>query len=91
MRHRLLPLALVLGLAGCADSQMSPSTQRVGGGAAIGALGGAAIGSFSGNAGLGALCAPAPAPSAGIGDHRHIQSRDRSFQQGYSAGRASGQ
>jgi hypothetical protein len=54
---RPLRLALVLaagiGLAGCAgmtDSQRATAT-----GAGIGALGGAAIGSLSGNAGWGAL------------------------------------
>lgn len=46
-------LVLGLGLAGCAgmtDSQRATAT-----GAGIGALGGAAIGSLSGNAGWGAL------------------------------------
>lgn len=46
-------LVLGLGLAGCAgmtDSQRATAT-----GAGIGALGGAAIGSLSGNAGMGAL------------------------------------
>jgi hypothetical protein len=46
-------LVLGLGLAGCegmTDSQRATAT-----GAGIGALGGAAIGSLSGNAGMGAL------------------------------------
>ncbi len=46
-------LLLGLGLAGCegmTDSQRATAT-----GAGIGALGGAAIGSLSGNAGMGAL------------------------------------
>jgi hypothetical protein len=46
-------LLLGLGLAGCGgmnDSQRATAT-----GAGIGALGGAAIGSLSGNAGMGAL------------------------------------
>jgi hypothetical protein len=46
-------LLLGLGLAGCegmSDSQRATAT-----GAGIGALGGAAIGSLSGNAGMGAL------------------------------------
>ena len=54
MRYKvLLPVALALGLGACAE--VSPTTQRVGGGAALGGLTGAAIGSFSGNAGMGAL------------------------------------
>jgi hypothetical protein len=49
----LAVLALGIGLAGCegmTDNQRSTAT-----GAGIGALGGAAIGSLSGNAGWGAL------------------------------------
>lgn len=46
-------LVLGLGLAGCAG--MSDSQRATATGAGIGALGGAAIGSLSGNAGMGAL------------------------------------
>lgn len=46
-------LAAGLGLAGCAG--MSDSQRATATGAGIGALGGAAIGSLSGNAGWGAL------------------------------------
>jgi hypothetical protein len=90
MRHSLLlPAALALGLAGCADSQMSPTTQRVGGGAAIGALGGAAIGSLSGNAGWGALIGAGTGAATGFLYDRHTRSRDRAFDEGVAAGRAS--
>lgn len=46
-------LALGLGLAGCAE--MSDSQRATATGAGIGALGGAALGSLSGNAGWGAV------------------------------------
>lgn len=46
-------LALGLGLAGCAG--MTESQRATATGAGIGAIGGAAIGSLSGNAGWGAL------------------------------------
>ncbi len=89
MRYTLVvPAALALGLAGCADGQMSPTTQRVGGAAAVGALGGAAIGSFSGNAGMGALIGAGVGAGSGFLYDRHVQSRDRAFQQGVAAGRA---
>jgi hypothetical protein len=57
MTTKSLRLAVVLvaglGLAGCAG--MSDSQRATATGAGIGALGGAAIGSLSGNAGWGAL------------------------------------
>ncbi|WP_431282311.1 glycine zipper family protein [Humitalea sp. 24SJ18S-53] len=49
----LIPAALALMLGACAD--MTQQQRTVATGTAIGALGGAAIGSFSGNAGMGAL------------------------------------
>jgi membrane associated rhomboid family serine protease len=85
----LLPAALALGLAGCGDTQMSPTTQRVGGGAAIGALGGAAIGSLSGNAGWGALIGAGAGAAGGFLYDRSMQSRERAFNEGVAAGRAS--
>jgi hypothetical protein len=85
----LLPAALALGLGACAEGQMSPTTQRVGGSAALGALGGAAIGSLSGNAGWGALIGAGTGAAGGFLYDRHVQSRDRAFQQGVAAGRAS--
>ena len=49
----LIPAALVLALGACAE--MTPTQQNVLGGSALGAVGGAAIGSLSGNDGMGAL------------------------------------
>ena len=61
----VLMLLAALGLAGCAG--MTPTEQRVGGGA----LGGI-IGSFSGNAGLGALLG---AGAGGVGGYLYDQSQ----------------
>lgn len=82
----LLPAVLAFGLAGCAE--MSPSSQRVGGGAALGGLTGAAIGSFSGNAGMGALIGAGVGAAGGFLFDQHVQSRDRAYQQGVQTGRA---
>ncbi len=51
----LLPAALALGLAGCSGDSMTPAGRDVLIGGAGGALAGAAIGSFSASAGVGAL------------------------------------
>lgn len=47
--------ALAIGLGGCSDGQMTPGGRDVLIGGAGGALAGAAIGSFTANAGVGAL------------------------------------
>ena len=51
--RKMLFLPIVLALPGCAD--LSDTGRSTATGAGLGALGGAAIGSFSGNAGMGAL------------------------------------
>ena len=51
----LLPAALALGLGGCSGDSMTPGGRDVLLGGAGGALAGAAIGSFTANAGVGAL------------------------------------
>lgn len=85
----LLPAALLLGLAACDDAgRMTPTTQRVGGGAAVGALTGLAIGSISGNAGTGALIGAAAGGAGGFAWDQHQRSRQRSFNEGVAAGRA---
>ncbi|MBS7811413.1 glycine zipper domain-containing protein [Roseococcus pinisoli] len=89
----ILPAALILGLGACADETLnvplSPTTQRVGGGAAAGALTGLAIGSFSGNAGLGALIGAGVGAGGGFAYDQHRRSRQRAFNDGVAAGRAS--
>lgn len=76
-----------LSLSACAD--LSPTTQRVGTGALGGAAGGALIGAMAGNAGLGAAIGAGVGAGGGLAWDRHVQSRDRAFQQGVQAGRAS--
>jgi uncharacterized membrane protein len=89
----ILPVVLTLGLGACADETLnvplSPTTQRVGGGAAAGALTGLAIGSFSGNAGLGALIGAGVGAGGGFAYDQHMRSRRRAFNDGVAAGRAS--
>jgi uncharacterized membrane protein len=80
-------LASGLALSSCAD--LSPTQQRVGTGALGGAAGGALIGSLSGNAGLGAAIGAGVGALGGAAWDQHVQSRDRAFQEGVAAGRAS--
>lgn len=80
-------LAVCLALPACAD--LDPTTQRTMTGAAGGAAGGALIGAMAGNAGLGAAIGAGVGGAGGFAWDRHQQSRDRSFQQGVAAGRAS--
>lgn len=91
MKLRILAAGLLLlGLAACDDAgRMTPTTQRVGGGAAAGALTGLAIGSISGNAGTGALIGTAVGAGGGFAWDQHQRSRQRSFNQGVAAGQAS--
>ena len=92
MRLRLLlPAALALGLAGCNEPlTISPTTQRIGGGTAVGALTGLAIGSISGQAGAGALIGAGVGALGGFAWDQHQRSRERSYEQGYAAGRSGG-
>lgn len=89
----IIPALLTLGLAACADETLnvplSPTTQRVGGGAAAGALTGLAIGSFSGNAGLGALIGAGVGAGGGLALDQSRRGRQRAFNDGVAAGRAS--
>ncbi len=86
----LAPTLLLLGLAACdSTGQMTPTTQRVGGGAAVGALTGLAIGSISGNAGTGALIGAAAGGVGGFAWDQHQRAQQRAFNQGVAAGRAS--
>jgi uncharacterized membrane protein len=81
----ILPIALI-GLGGCAG-EVSPTTQRVGGGAAVGALGGAAIGSFSGNAGMGALIGAGAGAAGGFLFDQHRRSVDDAYRRGQQSAR----
>ncbi|WP_424811905.1 glycine zipper domain-containing protein [Roseococcus sp. YIM B11640] len=90
MRIRfVIPTLLLAGLAGCNEPMyVSPTTQRIGGGAAAGALTGLAIGSLSGNAGTGALIGAGVGGAGGFAWDQHQRSRQRAFNQGVAAGRA---
>ncbi len=77
---------LLLGLAGCAD--LDPTTQRAMTGGLAGAGGGALIGAMAGNAGMGAAIGAGVGAGGGFLHGRHIESRDRAFQQGVRAGRS---
>jgi len=90
MKPALILAAPVLLLAACDQPRtISPTTQRVGGGAAGGALAGLAIGSISGNAGTGALIGAVAGGAGGFAWDQHQRSRQRSFNEGYAAGRSS--
>jgi hypothetical protein len=93
MKLRILaPALLLLGLTACDETgRMTPTTQRVGGGAAVGALTGLAIGSISGNAGTGALIGAAAGGAGGFAWDQHQRAQQRAFNQGLAAGRASSQ
>jgi uncharacterized protein YceK len=69
MRKLILILPVALGLTGCAD--MTDSQRATATGAGVGALGGAAIGSLSGNAGWGALIGAGVGGTSGFLIDRH--------------------
>ena len=82
----LAVLAVAVGLSGCAgmnDTQRSTAT-----GAGIGALGGAAIGSLSGNAGWGALIGAGVGAAGGYVYDQSQQNQQRAYQQGVRDGRS---
>lgn len=91
MKLRLvLPAVLALGLAACDQPRtISPTTQRVAGGTAAGALTGLAIGSISGNAGTGALIGAGVGALGGVAFDQHRRGQQRAFDEGVAAGRAS--
>jgi uncharacterized protein YcfJ len=78
MRNPSLPLlaAAALALSGCAG--MTDTQQRTLSGAGVGAAGGAVIGSFSGNAGKGALIGTAVGAVGGYAYDQNQKSKQRS-------------
>lgn len=75
-----------IALSGCADMTDKQRSTAIGTG--VGALGGAAIGSFSGNAGWGALIG---AGAGALGGYAVGQSREnerRAYQRGVETGRS---
>ena len=86
MRIPRLPIVLsaALSLSGCAG--MTNTQQRTVYGAGIGAVGVAAIGAFSGNAGTGALIGTAVGAAGGYVYDRQKKSEQRAYRSGYKAG-----
>jgi osmotically inducible lipoprotein OsmB len=85
MKAVLALLICILMLAGCEN--LSPTQNRLLGGTAAGATGGAIIGAMAGNAGLGTLIG-AGVGLAGGAIYNHVKnSEDQSYQEGYAAGR----
>jgi uncharacterized protein YcfJ len=83
MRTLAFPIALtaVLTLSGCAG--MSDTERRTVEGGAIGAAGGALIGSFSANAGKGALIGAGVGALGGYLFDQNEKSKEAAYEQGY--------
>ena len=77
-------LAAAISLSACAGQ--TPTQQRVLSGAAIGGLGGTAIGAIAGNAGLGAAIGVVAGAGGGYIYDRHKQAETQSYQRGYESG-----
>jgi osmotically inducible lipoprotein OsmB len=77
-------LATAIALSACAGQ--TPTQQRVLSGAAIGGLGGTAIGAIAGNAGLGAAIGVAAGATGGFIYDQHRQAEMRSYDRGYQSG-----
>ena len=77
-------LATTVTLSACAGQ--TPTQQRVLSGAAIGGLGGTAIGAIAGNAGLGAAIGVAAGAAGGFIYDQHKQVEMQSYQRGYQSG-----
>jgi uncharacterized membrane protein len=92
MKKNWMPKAGLLGaalltLSACAD--LSPTAQRTVTGGLGGAAGGALIGAIAGNAGMGAAIGAGVGVLGGFVYDQHVQSRERSFNQGFAAGQSS--
>lgn len=87
MRKILLVPVLALALGGCEN--MSDTGRLTAGGAGLGAATGAIVGSFSGNAGWGALAGAGIGAAGGYLVGRVREAEQQSWQRGYQAGRAS--
>lgn len=77
-------LGTAIALSACAGQ--TPTQQRVLSGAAIGGLGGPAIGAIAGNAGLGAAIGVAAGATGGFIFDQHKQAEMRSYDRGFQSG-----
>ena len=75
-----------VALSGCADMTDKQRSTAIGAGA--GALGGAAIGSFSGNAGWGALIGAGAGALGGLAVGQARENEQRAYQRGVETGRS---
>lgn len=87
MRAKLIMALVAFSLSGCAG--MSDTEQRTLSGAAIGGIGGTAIGAIAGNAGLGAAIGVVAGGAGGYIYDRHKKTEEQAYQSGYSAGKKS--
>jgi hypothetical protein len=76
----------LLAATGCADMSDKQRSTAIGAGA--GALGGAAIGSFSGNAGWGALIGAGVGAAGGLAVGQSRENERRAYQRGVETGRS---
>lgn len=73
-------------LSGCADMTDKQRSTAIGTG--LGAVGGAAIGSFSGNAGWGALIGAGVGAAGGLAVGQSRENERRAYQRGVESGRS---
>jgi len=73
-------------LSGCAEMTDKQRSTAIGSG--VGALGGAAIGSFSGNAGWGALIGAGVGAAGGLAVGQSRENERRAYQRGVETGRS---
>jgi hypothetical protein len=76
----------LLAATGCAD--MTDKQRSTAIGAGVGTLGGAAIGSFSGNAGWGALIGAGVGAAGGLAVGQSRENERRAYQRGVESGRS---
>jgi predicted Zn-dependent protease len=76
----------LVAVTGCADMNDKQRSTAIGTG--VGALGGAAIGSFSGNAGWGALIGAGVGAAGGLAVGQSRENERRAYQRGVETGRS---
>ena len=84
-----LPIALAAALTLSACAGMSDTGRRTVTGAGVGAAGGAVIGAIAGNAGLGALIGAGAGAAGGYIYDQHKKAEQKSYDQGFAAGKSS--
>ena len=86
MKHLMISAVVAAAVVLTACAGQTPTQQRVLSGAAIGGLGGTAIGAIAGNAGLGAAIGVAAGATGGFIYDQHKQTEMRAYQSGYQSG-----